>query len=249
MPGQQRSNSVTRSGFRVRFDSPVPSAAWVAALDSGNVVVGSDEQLKLVLYRTADRVITDAAFRDQFPAFRTWFQGLVDRNLPSASLGVVCGGRVAEDVAVAGNTMYGVYEGVRVAVSHRAPLGEAPDRAASVHITDNVIGLAVPVEHVFGRQGIMIGNVNHGRIAGNRLYVEGSAAGEAPYLIGVRAHGHFGPRLLIEDNLTEHTSIGVHVRVTSGAQSPHLWQARDNVAPAGTFDIPAGVQQANNVGV
>ena len=248
VPGQQRSASVTRGGARVRFDSPVPASAWVAALDAANVVVSSDEQLKLALYRAADRVITDAAFRDQNPALRAWFQGLVDRNPPAASLGVLCGGRSAEDVVVEGNTMYGMYEGVRVAVSHGAALGEVPDRAGTVRIVDNVIAMARPIEHAFGRQAIMIGNVDDGRIAGNRMFLD-PGSGTAPFLIGVRAHGHFGSRLLIEGNVAEDTSIGVHVREMSGTQVPHLWLVRDNVTPAGIYDIPQTVQQSNNIGV
>jgi Family of unknown function (DUF6519) len=248
-PGQERSSSITRSGARVRFNSPVPTAAWVAALDAAGAAVTSDDSLKLALYRVADQVITDANFRDRFTAFQNWFQGLVDNNPASASLGVLCGGRLAEDVVVEGNTMRGVYEGVRVAVSHSAPLGSPLDYAGVVRIVDNTIDLVLPVEEAFGRQGIMVGNVGQLRIAGNRLAVPNVAQGAPPYLMGIRLHGNFGGRLLIEGNVTFSASIGVQVRVVGAISSLLLWQARDNYAPDGIFDIPEFFQQSNNVGL
>jgi hypothetical protein len=249
LPGQERSSTIARSGARVRFNSPVPTAAWVAALDAAGAQVASDDSLKLALYRVADQVIADADFRNRFTAFQNWFQGLVDNNPASASLGVLCAGRLAEDVVVEGNAMHGVYEGVRVAVSHSAPLGSPWDYAGAVRIVDNTIDLVLPVEEAFGRQGIMVGNVGELRVAGNRLTVPNAAQGAPPYLMGIRVHGHFGGRMLIDSNVMLSVSIGVQIRVVGAIVSLGLWQARDNYAPEGIFDIPEFFQQSNNVGV
>ncbi|HET9443060.1 MAG TPA: DUF6519 domain-containing protein [Acidimicrobiales bacterium] len=235
----------------VAFESPVSTNAWMAALRAmGVTTTASSKALRNSVYAAARAVLADARLRAQVPAFAGWFAGLVDRNLAAASFGVVCAGRLAEDVAVTGNRFEGVMEAVRVAVSRRASSEDPPEYAGTVRVAANEAALALPVEIERGSQGVFVGNARRLTVDGNTLSVPGVGTGQSAYANGIRVHGHLGARMAVEANVADHCDVGVRVTVLSGQQQPHLWLVRDNVAPAATPAVvaPAAVVASGNVG-
>jgi hypothetical protein len=238
-------------GAAVRFDSPIPVKPWMEGLRLTGVTSAADDRvLRNALYDVARRILVDASVRDQIPQFRQWFEALIHRNRPAGSTGIVCGGRIADDVDITGNRVSGMIEAIRVAVSSASAAGEAPDRAGTVRIGDNECALAVPIEMEHGRQAIFVGNADRVSVSGNTSSMPGVGRGTAGYSSGVRVHGHLGPRLAVTDNVLDHADVAVRVVALSGAANPHLWFVRDNVGPSAAPAVvaPAAVQVSNNVG-
>jgi hypothetical protein len=246
-----RSVEVRLGDAAVRFDSPIPLKAWMEGLRMiGVTSVADDRALRNALYDVVRRILVDGSVREQIPQFLEWYLRLRNRNRPAGSAGIVCGGRIAENVEIAGNRVTGMIEAIRVALSHAADAGAAPDRAGLVRIDGNECELALPIEIEFGDQAIFVGNVDAVTVSGNTSSMPGIARGAVGYAHGVRVHGHLGPRLAVTDNVLDHAGVAVRVVPLSGDATPHRWVVRDNVGPAATPAVvaPASVDTADNIG-
>jgi hypothetical protein len=246
-----RSVEVRLGDAAVRFDSPIPLKAWIEGLRMiGVTSVADDRALRNALYDVVRRILVDGSVREQIPQFLEWYLRLRDRNRPAGSAGIVCGGRIAENVEIAGNRVTGMIEAIRVAVSHAADAGAAPDRAGLVRIDGNECELALPIEIEFGDQAIFVGNADAVTVSGNTSSMPGIARGAAGYAHGVRVHGHLGPRLAVTDNVLDHADVAVRVVPLSGHTTTHRWFVRDNVGPAAAPAVaaPASVETSGNIG-
>lgn len=241
---------VRRGTGEVSFVSPISSSAWNEALrlDQAPGSMTSDA-LRRALYSIGERVLRDPNFRAQVGEFRRWFAVLQDRNPATATTGVTCAGRLADDVVIERNTIRNVIEAVRVAVSHDGEVDDAPDMAGTVRIVGNDCLLALPLEVSLAAQTILLGNVRRGTVSGNSCSALGAARGELRYDVGIRVHGHLGPQLMVKENLVDHAATGVRVRARSGGGNPHLWAIRDNVAPAANTAVsaPASAVVTDNI--
>jgi hypothetical protein len=252
LPELSRTTRVALGEHRVLFDSPVPATTWANALRAADVAESSSNAaLRNDLYKVASRVLLDEDFRARHPAFKGWYDGLVDNNPACASSGIVCAGRFAHRVDITDNHIDGVIEAVRVAVSHRAPPDAAPDRAGTVHVARNHCTLRVPLEQFLGSQGMFFGNVDRLTVQGNVVRMTATDIQEHAYVWGIKVGGHLGHRLDVSDNVVEHCQVGIKVEIRfDDPQPPHRWVVRDNVAPSTTHpvDVPSQVQATGNVG-
>ncbi len=193
-------------------------------------------------------------------------QRWVMRLLAAASQGIVVGGGVAGDVTVNGNVIEGVLQGVHIGLSHHRARRDEPEivrprEGDTVHravVSGNDVLVHVP----FGdgvrlaRHGIFVGNGHSVLIHDNRAATSDAGlhhvrlnnpetAGWERYLAlngsdGIRAHGFYGPMLLIRDNHLEDFTTGVFVSVLNApAGLPdstkipvrrRLWRVAHNVA-------------------
>ena len=198
----------------------------------------------------AENVLVDGRVRNQVTAFRNWFDSLRDRNHAAAWSGVVCGGRLAADVLIEGNTIGQVVEAIRVAVSHSAGPNDSPDMAGSVRIRSNDCRHVLPIELSRGSESIFVGNTERLEVSGNHCSVAGVARGETAYDNGVRIYGHLGSKVMVAENVVDHCDTGIYVRARSGTANPHLWAVRHNVAPAASpaVSAPGSTIVTDNVG-
>ena len=233
----------------VEIESPVPPASWVSALTMLDAAgPANSTTLRNSLYRAARQALRDSEFRNTIDAFRDWYASVEARNVMVASAGVVCAGRLAEDVEVTGNRFLDISEAVHIAVSQDAPREAPPLYAGTVRVMDNEARLALPVELERGDQGIFVGNARRVTITRNTL---ATAVTDNPtYHTGVRVHGHLGARLAVDGNTTDGCAIGVRVTAVSGHTEPHSWLVRDNVAPSATtpVSVSPGVLESGNAG-
>ncbi len=241
---------------RVSFNSELNQSDWnrlIRAVPTNNV--NSSDVLNQVVRETAKRLITDAGFRAQFNAADAYINELAARTVAIAAKGIICAGTRLDDVRVCGNNLTRVYEGIRVAVSHRAPATAPPDMVDTVAICDNHMTLALPVSTTRGDQGIKVGNAQRVTVSGNEVLY--SPLNDDPlYSTGIELWGHYGPQIHLRENTV---SSAVHaIRFTvedyqfNSDKNFPLWRAVGNLSiNGGRFafvfrtdpEAPGGEQQ------
>lgn len=243
-----RATEVRLGGGHVAFDSPVPAEVWLQALRLHGVRATDSTALRNALYDVSRRVLVDAAFRSQLPAFAAWFRGLVDRNRTVAAFGVVCAGRRAEDVEISGNRISGATEAIRVAVSHAAGVDDPALFAGTVRLRANQCELDLPMETETGQRGILVGNVRRLTATENVVAMPSAEAGSTPYTNAFELHGHLGNRVVIDDNVVTHGFTGINVVVLSDEKTRHVWTVRDNCVGSAMVptDVPSSFIRLNN---
>lgn len=230
----------------VRSELPAPVLAQAVAADEENAgEADAGERLRA----TARRLLTDDAFRANFPAAVRWFGRLAANNPAALSRGIVVGGRVARVVEIAANTVDDAIVGIQVGLSHSAPASAAPDVAGRVRIVDNVVTLRLPVERTRGQYGLFLGNVEHGLVAGNDVRAAARAATVQTYEEGVRVWGHLGTFLGVRENVIGNAEVGVRVEPLGASRAARQWFVVDNATPhAGQSVVaPQSVRRRDNV--
>jgi hypothetical protein len=221
---------------RVAFDSVFSEAEWRRILQSvGAEGVGSDEALRELLRRTTERLVMDRALRERLPFVRDFFDKATRHSLAAVGQAIVCAGSRLDEVSVRRNSMTGVLEGIRVAVSHPAPPGADPDIVGSLDVSDNRIALRVPLNRAVGDQGIQIGNARRAVIGRNEVTYVAEERGQA-FGVGIDMVGVYGAFVLVAENLIE-ARLGlmrqaIRMRHVPGEPSGQevLWRAVGNAA-------------------
>lgn len=224
---------------------PAVLAEAVAADQESATVADAGERVKA----TSRRLLTDAAFRANFPAAVRWFDDLVANNPAVISRGIVVGGRVARSVEIASNTVDDAVIGIQVGLSHRAPATAPPHVAGRVRIVDNVVTLRLPVERSRGQYGVFLGNVEHGLVTGNDVRVSSRAPTAQVYDEGVRVWGHLGTFLGVRENVVGNAEAGIRVEPLDAPRGARQWFVVDNATPhAGQSVVaPQTVRRRDNV--
>jgi hypothetical protein len=205
--------------------------------------------------RTAERLVADRALRERFPAVRDFFARATRQRLAAAGQGIVCAGSRLDEVRVAGNSLDGVLEGIRVAVSHDAPRDAPPDIVGSLEVSGNRIALRVPLDRSRGDQAVQIGNAHRAVISRNEVTYAPEAKGQT-YGAGLDMVGFYGPFVLIAENMvqTQRGQMRVAIRMRHAAGEPGraevLWRAVGNLAVGFgdlAFLFPAVMRSADNL--
>ncbi len=230
-----RAVTLTVGEHRVSFDSEFSQSEWNDLLRAvGTADVSSSDSLAGVVRRTAERLVAEPDLRNRFPFARRLFDTLQQRTDGIAGQGIVCAGSRLDAVSVRGNNLSAVYEGIRVAVSHRAPADAPPDRIGSVLIAENRISLQVPLNRARGDQGIFIGNADRVVLSRNQIDFAREEVDDL-YGAGAELWGHYGPLILLSENTVTNADFALKVTIEGeGGQGPDrnavLWRSVGNLA-------------------
>ncbi|MDP3417840.1 DUF6519 domain-containing protein [Falsiroseomonas sp.] len=227
---------LTVGPHRVAFDSVLTEAEWRGILAlAGSAGLRSDEELRELVERTAERLVEDRAFRERSPAARDFHARATRRREASAGHGIVCAGSRLDEVRVRGNSLDGVAEGIRIAVSHSAARGDPPDIVGSLDVSGNRIALRLPPDRMHGQQAVQIGNARRAVISRNEVTYPEAERGQV-YVVGIDMIGVYGPFVLVAENIVEVTpgtmrcAIRVQPVGSDPARASVLWRAVGNLA-------------------
>ncbi len=243
---------------RVAFDSVFTEPEWRRILEAaGTADVRSDEALRDHLLRTAERMVSDPALRDRLPFLRDFLAKAEGDRRAAVGQGIVCAGSRLDEVRVCGNSLDGVLEGIRVAVSHGGPRGAPPDIVGSLDVSGNRIALRVPRDRTRGDQAVQIGNARRVVISRNEVTYASEEKGES-FVVGLDLVGVYGPFVLIAENMvqTQPGLMRAAIRMRHMAPDPEradvLWRAVGNLAVGfrdDAFLFPGGMRSTDNLAI
>jgi hypothetical protein len=223
-------------------------AALVAAVVPGPYASNLD--LLQAVRKTANRVLIDANVRQLSAPFKAWFDAAKPQVLPVAAQGIVVGGSAAKDIRVLNNTIQGVLQGVHVGVSERATKSGPVDTAGTVKIAANTIRVNLPLQAVYERHGIFVGNCEAVFIEDNRLTVQRVPITQQTRIDGVRVFGILGRMMIVRQNYLVGVTTGIRVNpVHPPPVNSNQWLVADNMAPGAQSLVvaPPNVQKINNI--
>jgi hypothetical protein len=243
---------LTAANHTVHFKThPMLKGTWpdlLAAMPPPQV--STPKELLDHVNKITGRILTDAAFRNQFPPLITLFNSLVEQDQAVACRGITIGGRTAEDIRILNNTIQGTLQGIHLGLSHEQS-EEARDLAESITIAGNSIQVLLPP--TIGKQerhGIFVGNCQSLLLENNYIQLKRLLHGENILIDGIRVWGVLGDRLMITknhiasaDGMPErsfHFGINVHPVLSKTPQAQ--WVIMWNVAPSkqGTVTVVNG---------
>ena len=240
------------SGRRVQFRSPVDDADWMALLESetNGVTVRSNQHLLDIAKNAAERILEDASFRSGFSDFKDWYLEFQRQNPAVAYAGIVCGGRVAKEVRIVNNTLFGVLEGIHIGVGEeRVQVSGRFDMAGTVHINGNSVHVMLPPGYRRRRGGIFVGNCNHLSAENNHITVQRFPLTDDTAIDGIRVWGHLGRIAIVRQNYMNHCTTGVRVNpVAPTAGVTSQWLVGDNMMPSAAVAVaaPSSVRRVSN---
>ncbi|MGY2134466.1 DUF6519 domain-containing protein [Hymenobacter sp. HD11105] len=188
------SSSFTKAG-RLR-------TAWQTLLRTHPLGEGADPQAEARhLRKMAQRLLVDEEFRRSFPPLEQEITAIIQHSRPVGTQGITLGGRIARDVRVLNNTIEGSLQGVHVGLSHASAATAAADRADTVTIAGNTIGIVLsPLALAQDRHGIFVGNCNSLLIENNNIRLVRLPGTRLFPIDGIRVWGNLGDRLMITKN-------------------------------------------------
>jgi hypothetical protein len=240
---------IAAGGYRIGFDSALPQREWNALLRAHPATgITSAKELALYVSSLGARLVREESFRTGFSAFRRWFGQLKEENPAVASRGIVCAGRLAEDIRILGNRLEGALEAIHIGLSHRAAAQSRPDVAGRIIIRDNNIRLYTAATAGFVRRGIFVGNCNHLVVEDNRLVNQRYSSGRRLDTEGIRIFGWLGRMILIRQNYLAGCSIGIRMTATGSSAGKNQWLICDNLTPSASQAVvaPNGARSLNN---
>lgn len=226
----------------------VSAAAWTqfhsfhgAAVPSGNVRLANLGIRRIVSNMWASPGSVEVGGQN-FTGFANAVAIVNNTLAPIIDTAIIVAGDIADDVTVCGNSIEGVVNGVRVALSSGQP--QLRLRADRVRVAENFVRLrAAPVDLV--RHGIAIGNVERCWIADNDIgYETADARNIGPRMTevrnrnldrlhaeGIRVFGSLGPVIHFRGNSVRHCPTGYNLTAFTGTdESPKQWLAQGNHA-------------------
>ena len=202
----------------------------------------NDRELVNYVKDQADNILLNPSIAEERD-FTVWVNGL-KQHLPAiAEQGIVCAGRVANDITVSGNVIAGVNQGIHIGLSHRSSGKDGedgPDIAGRVMVSGNRVVNVQSAQELSGRHGIYIGNVDCLHIENNHLKLETYLSpGATSVANGIHMFGYFGDMIQVRGNRTAGYSTGIYARavravVNAGTDKAVLWQVESNLLSGGS---------------
>lgn len=170
-------------------------------------------------------------------AFATWFKELANSLPAIGSQGIVCGGSVANDLQVRGNSVHGFRQGIHVGLSDG---GDSQTLSAGrVLIRDNMVVNFLSAQVLGERHGIFVGNFDTLHIEDNQLRLRKFPAGLEADLEGIRIYGIFGEMLQVRGNRLRDHGPAIFARaVNPSLPKVQLWQVENNLLLGGKTGDP-----------
>ncbi len=244
-----RSATLASGSYRIKFDSTVAERDWQTLVTANPpATVTSARDLLAHVKTLATKAVTNASFRNQYAALRRWYD-FVREEIPAvAAKGIVCGGRIAEEVRIVGNRIEGALEAIHVGVSHHAAVGDAPDMAGSVIIRDNLMRVYLASASGSSKRGVYLGNCSHLVVENNRLNVQRYFLTRNAYIEGIHIYGSLGRMVIVRQNFLSQCTVGVYMRALGSYSGKSQWLVADNMVPQASraVVVPAGARNLNN---
>ncbi|MCK5353742.1 MAG: hypothetical protein KAJ63_01380, partial [Methyloprofundus sp.] len=222
----------------LRFHTPDSLInAWQDFFDKNSPKANlSNRDLIRYVKTVTDKMLLTLAARDRINPitetnkFKDWFEG-VKSHLPAiASQGIVCGGRVANDICITKNSIHGVAQGIHIGLSHSDAINKEADHAGRLLIEGNKIVNYLSSQVLGGWHGVFIGNVECLHIENNHLELQ-----KYPYTLkssvnGIRVYGYFGDMMQIRGNRVAGYDTGILAKALNlSRQELCLWQVENNL--------------------
>lgn len=244
------------NGMIIRFKTPVElSQLWEAYWKKFPPVDGlNGRELIRYLKDAADRIIVNLGAKKEriihpekmaiaYPSdkqggnnFLAWIEKLKQHLPATASQGIVCAGRIANDITISGNSIVGVAQGVHIGLSHGKPEGGKPDIAGRLTVSGNrVVNYLSSLVQMRGEwHGLFAGNFECLYIENNHLKLE-----IYPYTLdvqaqGIRLYGFFGGMLQVRGNRLNGYSTGIFAKAVNSSEELALWQVENNLLAGGS---------------
>ena len=217
---------------RVLIESPVAASIWRDNIIStiGDRPLRSNQELLAVTKGIASRVITDVGFRNSNINFVNWFELLRQQNPAVSFKGIVCGGRVANEVRIINNTVEGAQEAIHVGLSDRDQTTQRSYTAGRVIIENNTLNVRIPPLVIHRRGGIFVGNCNHLTISQNQITVQKYLFSRQTAVEAIRIHGRLGRMVVIDQNYSTNCTTGIRfVPLDVVSKQTKQWLIADNL--------------------
>ena len=240
---------VTVNKRRVEFHSEVDSySEWKNMVVEyiGDKPVESNKQLLEHVKAAADRMLTRKAFRKKYKEMNEWFQLMKSNNPAIALQGIVVGGQKAGEVTIQNNSLHGVAEAVRVALSDS---GKKKYRCGTVRVINNNFHAIVPPFHYMQHQIIFTGHCNHYLYENNHTAVQRSKENYGQGIDGVKVRGILGRMMIIRQNFISNCDVGIRViPLNEEINKPSQWIVADNMADSARSAVIAMSDAIRNSG-
>lgn len=212
-------------------------SAWNAYFDRFPLPEESDDrELVNHVKDQADKILREPGIPEG-AGFGPWIDGL-KQSLPAiAGQGIVCAGRVANDVTISGNVIVGVNQGIHIGLSHRTSEEDEeslPDIAGRLMVNGNRVVNFQSAQELGGRHGIYVGNVDCLHIENNHLRLETYPSDNVRRMAGgIRLFGYFGDMIQVRGNRIDGYSQGIYARALNPGKAL-LWQVESNLLSGGS---------------
>lgn len=250
-PGPDYNGQLSYAGVGIRFRSdPAVVGQWLVALNQfkpGHIANVPD--LKRYLERLASRLIQAGGTLPGLtsPSLDNAVKAILAQDQLAASRGIVVGGRVASEVRILDNSLYGFVQGIHVGVSHPEAARGVPDLASNVWVERNAVKVFLPTSASRERHGIFVGNCLSLSIENNHVEVQRVSRTAALRIEGIRVFGHVLRRMIVRANHLLGCTVGVRFepRTSFAVSSKLQWIITDNMvtgAPGAAVQVPASVR-------
>ena len=241
---KQRNVEFSYEGRLLRFQTHdgLPSI-WLRTLAKAQLEKGlNNRDLLRAVKSVADKILLSldtsggATPTNGISNFDDWFNS-IKSNLPAiASQGIVCAGRVENDICITGNSISGVAQGIHIGLSHEESIDKEPDIAGRLLITGNQVVNYISAQVLGEWHGIFTGNFECLHIENNHLELKRFPLDlNKPSVNGIRVYGYFGGMLQIRGNRLNGYDPGIFARsVNTQDRKPGLWQVENNLLEGAT---------------
>jgi len=236
-----KEKKLTYNGNTIFFQSPVVQKSWDLYLEKNPPErMLSNKEFIHYLQASAESVlfILSAENADPKrvvdiripPAFKKWFNSMIN-YLPSvAEQGIVCSGSYADDIRILNNSTRGVAQGIHIGLSHRYRKGENHDVARRVRVEGNQTDITLSPEITGERHGIFVGNVDSLNLVANNIRAIRYPSTLGYPVQGIRIYGFFGREIHVRRNHISGFDTGIYARaINPPAAAKCLWRIEFNI--------------------
>ena len=231
---------VTVDKKRVEFHSVVASySEWEDMVVDyiGDKLIKSNGHLLEHVNAAADKMLTNKAFREKYSEMGTWFNLMKSNNPAIALHGIVVAGQKAGEVTIQNNSLHGVAEALRVALSDS---GETKYMCGTVRVLNNNFHAIVPPFHYVQHQIVFAGNCNHYLYENNHTAVQKSKDIIDQRIDGLKVRGILGKMMIIRQNYISNSDVGIRViPLNEDLKEFSQWIISDNMAASARFAVIA----------
>ena len=235
---KKRNVEIRYEGRLLRFQTQNSLVkSWLASIDTAGLEKGlHDRDLIRHLKAVADNILLTLATEDNLDAandinkFKDWFDGMKSHLPAIASQGIVCAGRIANDICITRNSIYGVVQGVHIGLSHNDSEKSEPDHAGRLLLTGNRVVNYLSSQVLGEWHGLFIGNFECLHVENNYLELKKYPYDLKASVAGIRVYGYFGGMMQVRGNRLNGYDPGIFARaVNSVSRNICLWQVENNL--------------------
>lgn len=235
---KKRNVEIRYEGRLLRFQTQNSLVeSWLASIDTAALEKGlHDRDLIRQLKAVADNILLTLATEDNLDAtndinkFKDWFDGMKSHLPAIASQGIVCAGRIANDICITRNSIYGVVQGVHIGLSHNDSEKSEPDHAGRLLLTGNRVVNYLSSQVLGEWHGLFIGNFECLHVENNYLELKKYPYDLKSSVAGIRVYGYFGGMMQVRGNRLNGYDPGIFARaVNSVSRKICLWQVENNL--------------------